>query len=100
MRGRAVTYRVLVVDDNEAIHRDVARTLGPRASSVALDRAEAALFGPRPARRALPELELVHAMSGEEAAVQVRGATEAGRPFAVAFVDVRMPPGRDGVQTT
>ena len=35
---------------------------------------------------------------GEEAVEAVRKAVEAGSPYEVAFLDVRMPPGIDGVK--
>ncbi|MBB3911088.1 putative bifunctional diguanylate cyclase/phosphodiesterase [Sphingomonas desiccabilis] len=46
-----------------------------------------------------PELELVHVSQGLEAVAAVEEAVRAGRPFAVAFIDVRMPPGIDGKET-
>jgi putative nucleotidyltransferase with HDIG domain len=44
------------------------------------------------------EYELTHCRQGDEAVEQVRRAVAEARPFAVAFLDVRMPPGPDGVQ--
>ena len=43
--------------------------------------------------------ELDHAYQGEEAFTKVKEAEESGRPYAVLFMDVRMPPGWDGIQT-
>jgi putative nucleotidyltransferase with HDIG domain len=45
-----------------------------------------------------PVYELTHCRQGDEAVEQVRSAVAEARPFAVAFLDVRMPPGPDGVQ--
>ena len=45
-----------------------------------------------------PAYELTHCRQGDEAVEQVRRAVAEARPFAVAFLDVRMPPGPDGVQ--
>ncbi len=42
--------------------------------------------------------EVTIAKQGLEAVEAVREATEAGKPFAVALVDVRMPPGIDGIE--
>ena len=47
----------------------------------------------------LPAFELTHASSGDEAYQIVKTATEANEPFAVAYVDIRMPPGMDGIET-
>ena len=43
--------------------------------------------------------ELVHVHQGDEAVAVLGRESEARRPFALAFVDVRMPPGMDGLQT-
>ena len=97
-------FRVLVVDDNRAIHEDFRKVLlSPSQSSGGggLAAAEAALFGdatPAPADAALYELDF--ASQGAEAVQKTRAAVAAGRPYALAFVDVRMPPGMDGVETT
>ena len=44
--------------------------------------------------------ELDSAYQGEEALHKVKLARERQRPYALLFVDVRMPPGLDGIQTT
>src|SRR5690606_401605 len=92
--------RVLVVDDNRAIHDDFRKTLGKhRADRDELAELEAELFGGG-AGGETEAFELESAYQGEEAVDMVRAARAAGRPFAVAFVDVRMPPGVDGIETT
>src|SRR5207237_10456977 len=45
------------------------------------------------------EFELVFAFQGQEALELVKQGLAEGRPFALAFLDVRMPPGWDGVET-
>ncbi|MEZ6037238.1 MAG: response regulator [Planctomycetota bacterium] len=93
--------RVLVIDDNEAIHADFRKVLTPAATvSQGLLDAEAALFGdaPTPAPQRTP-FELSTASQGQEGYRLVAEAHAAGRPFAMAFVDMRMPPGWDGLQT-
>jgi signal transduction histidine kinase len=93
--------RVLVIDDNRSIHDDFRKILSSAsATGAALEAEEAAVFG-RPAdavRR--PSFELDSAYQGQEGVFLVKKALEAGRPYAMAFVDVRMPPGWDGVETT
>jgi signal transduction histidine kinase len=93
--------RVLIVDDNRAIHDDFRKILGePAEAALALAALEAALFGPaadRPAR--LPPFQITSAYQGEEALALLAQAREQGDPFAVAFIDVRMPPGWDGLET-
>jgi len=97
--------RILVVDDQESIREDFRKILAlESAPSAALSGARAAFFGsgegasaaPGPAR---PVFELTQASQGEEACELAARAHAAGKPFALAFVDVRMPPGMDGLQT-
>ncbi len=96
--------RILIVDDNASIHADYRKILGGGAESGALADAKAAFFGAgapaaaEPARGAGYEME--SAYQGEEAIQKARQAREQKKPFALAFVDVRMPPGIDGVETT
>src|SRR5260221_349988 len=93
--------RILVIDDNRAIHDDFRKILFPgTAGNTALDAAEAALFGkPTNAVQQL-EYEIDSAYQGQEGVSLVEKSLAEGRPYALAFVDVRMPPGLDGVETT
>src|SRR5262249_9048110 len=61
--------------------------------------ARAALFGEAPENEPEPVYRLESAFQGEEALEIVRRASQDGRPYPLAFVDVRMPPGWDGVET-
>ena len=93
--------RILLVDDNPAIHEEVRQLLTPvdRATKE-LDDAATALFGNSTAPIALvPNFDLDSAYQGEEALAKVVAANAAGRPYSVAFVDMRMPPGWDGLTT-
>jgi EAL domain-containing protein (putative c-di-GMP-specific phosphodiesterase class I)/CheY-like chemotaxis protein len=93
--------RVLVIDDNTAIHDDFRKILSPsRLSEAALDEFESMLFGQSEQRSAQAAFELDFATQGEQGVEMVRQARAANRSYAVAFVDVRMPPGMDGVDTT
>jgi len=99
--------RILVVDDNRAIHEDIRKILCPQVpagAAASIAAMEIELFG-GPARGPLPSAPEVRAYSldsayqGQEGLRLVREAEAAGRPYAMAFVDVRMPPGWDGVET-
>lgn len=93
--------RVLVIDDNRAIHDDFRKILCPvKTAGSALAASEAALFGSPTNALLETRFELDSAYQGEEGVLLVKKAVEAGRPYAMAFVDVRMPPGMDGVETT
>jgi diguanylate cyclase (GGDEF)-like protein len=93
--------RILVIDDNEAIHDDFRKTLAPEPAASKLAGAKAALFGdvaPTPAS-SKPAFEIDCALQGRDGLNKLIGAAREGRPYLVAFVDMRMPPGWDGVQT-
>jgi PAS domain S-box-containing protein len=89
--------RVLVVDDNASIHEDFRRVLGttPILAGLAEIDAELGRTQPAPLRR----FSLVTCADGAIARERARAARESGEPFAVAFVDLRMPSGPDGVAT-
>jgi len=89
--------RILVIDDNQAIHDDFRKILGESdAEDAALQAAEARIFGAPAAML----FEIDTASQGEEGLKMVEKAQAEGRPYAMAFVDVRMPPGWDGIETT
>lgn len=94
--------RVLVIDDQAAIHEDYRKILGDHAaaSAAALDQAAAQLFGE--ASQPLVDCEgfdIDSAFQGQEGLDLVVRAVRERRPYAMAFVDIRMPPGWDGVET-
>lgn len=98
--------RLLVVDDNEKIHEDFSRVLTPhvRESDAVLAELECALFGDDPSGLVSPAVshsvyEVDFASQGERALNLVRLAHDEGRPYSVIFMDVRMPPGWDGIET-
>ncbi|HEX8915149.1 MAG TPA: response regulator [Humisphaera sp.] len=95
--------RILIVDDNPEIHADFRKVLGtgdPGGGDLAA--LEADLFGGGGAAATTataPAFEIDSALQGKDALEMVRGAVTTGRPYTLAFVDVRMPPGWDGVET-
>ena len=92
--------RVLVVDDNPAIHEDFRKIIcGSMPTAGALSQSEAAFFGEAEAAGADPEFEMDSAFQGQEALQRVTAALQEDRPYAMAFLDVRMPPGWDGIET-
>lgn len=104
----AANRRILTVDDMPSIHEDFRKILGAEGPPVdradQLAAARAAFLGTRsaaPPAEARPKatFELDSALQGEDALALVEAAVAAKRPYAVAFVDIRMPPGWDGVHT-
>ncbi|MCQ9423646.1 EAL domain-containing protein [Pseudomonas sp. LJDD11] len=96
----SLNRRILIIDDTPSIHGDFRKILCPRNEAADdLAQAEALLFGsPNTSERA-SEFELDSAYQGQEALALVEQALAAGRPYALAFIDMRMPPGWDGLQT-
>jgi signal transduction histidine kinase/response regulator RpfG family c-di-GMP phosphodiesterase len=92
--------RILVIDDNAAIHEDFRQVLQRReASAPEMDAKRNLLFGDdvTPDGRACFQVD--SASQGREGSELARRARMENRPYAVAFVDFRMPPGWDGVET-
>ncbi len=92
--------RVIVIDDNKAIHADFRKILTGGGGIGKAEAMEEALFGDAPRMQPFAAFEVDSAFQGEEGFEMVRRAYEAGRPYAMAFMDVRMPPGWDGIETT
>lgn len=95
------TPRIIIIDDNTAIHDDFRKILcGDSSADGELESLEASLFGTSLNQaKASRSYEMASAYQGEEGYRMVRQAMEQGRPFSTAFVDMRMPPGWDGVET-
>ncbi len=95
-----LNQRILVIDDNRSIHDDIRKILGsPAKEDSELDEEAAALFGVEVETLVDVEFEIDSAFQGQEGLKMVQAAVAVGRPYAMAFVDVRMPPGWDGVET-
>jgi PAS domain S-box-containing protein len=93
----ALHQRILVIDDNHAIHDDFRKILSkPEGLDADMRAAEAMLFG----TQQNDSFELDSAYQGEEGLQKVQRSILEGRPYSMAFVDVRMPPGWDGIETT
>jgi len=91
--------RILVVDDNRSIHADFQKILAGENPADKARAMEAALFGESTDVRRLIRFELSSAFQGKDGFEMVQRALAEGRPYAMAFMDVRMPPGWDGIET-
>src|SRR5579872_4348573 len=95
-----ITHRVLVVDDNQAIHEDFRKILSPSTGGQTISAAEAALFGGDvPIQQSRPTFDVESALQGQDGVAMVALALAEGRPYSLAFIDMRMPPGWDGLKT-
>lgn len=93
----AVDARLLVIDDTPTIHDDIRKVLAV-PTDPDLDDAAMALFG-EPLTPRQMRFQIDSAFQSDEGLKCVERACAEGRPYAVAIVDIRMPPGRDGVET-
>ena len=90
--------RVLIVDDQPEIHEDFVEMLSTNIVMPASDDLAAAFVREQEGSY-LPEFELLHASNGQEAYDIIREGRESNKPVAVAYIDIRMPPGIDGIET-
>jgi signal transduction histidine kinase len=95
-------HRILVIDDNKDIHEDFRKILSRRKKDAVsnLAQAEAVLFDEESPQVDLPEFQIDSAFQGQEGLDSIEKSLQQNYPYAMAFVDVRMPPGWDGVETT
>ena len=97
-----MTNRVLVVDDDAQLIEEYLRCLGenfePEAATATLGDLEKVLFGEETDRHGSARFEVHSRNQGDAAVDAVRAAVGVGRPFAIVFIDIRMPPGIDGME--
>ena len=96
--------RILIIDDNQSIHDDYRKILNsencPRESSAAMS----AFFDQPPNDESVAatvpmNIQVDSAMQGQQGLEMVERAIAEGCPYSLAFVDIRMPPGWDGLKT-
>lgn len=96
--------RILLVDDNKSIHEDIEAVLSNHQTDVdnELQELEGTLFGESISGNTAVlekiEYQIDHAYQGEEAIRMVQEAADNNRPYSLIFMDVRMPPGMDGIE--
>ena len=102
-RSQYANSRILIVDDQAELHDDFVEMLAPGAGQRASDDLALVFEGSAEGESAgddgvvLPPFELSHAFNGREACERIEGNWRKGTPFALAFIDVRMP-GMDGIE--
>ena len=93
--------RILIADDDEHILECYREAFGEDDASDnlrTLDALDAELFDPEIAIEETPKFTVVSCNQGDDAITLAREAANDGRPFDVVILDVRMPPGIDGVE--
>jgi two-component system sensor histidine kinase/response regulator len=92
--------RIIVIDDNRAIHADFRKILSGGGGLGSVEKLEEELFGKVTGESRSISFQVDSAYQGQEGLEMVRRAVDEGKPYAMAFMDVRMPPGWDGIETT
>jgi signal transduction histidine kinase len=97
-------FRVIVIDDNPDIFKIISKILSKNENPNQLDDIETDFVSHnhnpyQPGSSSMYNFELVYASQGKEGAERIRQACEEGNPFSLAFVDMRMPPGWNGLET-
>lgn len=92
-------HRILVIDDNKEIHNDFKKIFERNGENENIDTLARELLGHAPSLDHSIDFSIDSAFQGEDALKLVRQAKEKDKPYALAFVDVRIPPGMDGVET-
>jgi CheY-like chemotaxis protein len=91
---------ILVIDDNHAIHEDFRKILSiTKTASSKLEDFESVFFGAAAAGDEGPRFQIDSAYQGQDGLQLIRQAAQENRPYPMAFVDMRMPPGWDGIET-
>lgn len=95
--------RVLVVDDDAQLIAEYLRCLGadfePASATATLGDLEKVLFGEDTDERGAARFEVQSRSQGEAAVLAVEESVKVGNPYAIVFLDIRMPPGIDGIET-
>jgi len=96
------TNRVLVVDDDAALISEYVRCLGeefaPDDLTATLTDIEKVLLGEEGDASGAATFEVHSRNQGEAAVEAVEAAIQAGTPYSIVFLDIRMPPGMDGIE--
>jgi signal transduction histidine kinase len=98
-----IVRKVIVIDDNPDIFKTFCNILIREKDSPEVDKLEADLFGHTQhavGSSSMYKCELCYAPQGKDGVTKIKRASEDGRPFSLAFVDMRMPPpGWNGLET-
>jgi len=93
--------RVLIADDDEHIlecYKEAFNDADTTEHMKALDALDAELFDSEEDIPEAPNFDIVSCSQGQDAIEAAKEAANDGHPFDVVILDVRMPPGIDGVE--
>ena len=96
------TNRILVVDDDTMLIGEYLKCLGddfePDIATSTLGDLEKVLFGEETNEKGAASFDVQSRSQGDAAVEAVRDAVKTGAPFSIVFLDIRMPPGIDGIE--
>ncbi|AWN72683.1 EAL domain-containing protein [Legionella anisa] len=100
-------FKILIIDDNPAIHLDFQKILTTKKSTATISKLNRLVFGDKldedleksESEADFPSFQIDCVSQGEEGIQSIQHAVERREPYALAFVDIRMPPGLDGIET-
>ncbi|HEY3916009.1 MAG TPA: response regulator [Verrucomicrobiae bacterium] len=99
--NESLNHRILIIDDNKSIHEDFRKILSAKAEPEdSYGDLRSDLFGDSTEKSHFSGFEIDSAFQGREGLEMVQKALDADKPYSMAFIDVRMPPGWDGIETT
>ncbi len=99
MINETLNFRILVIDDNKSILEDFMKILNPTTESMDMIALDQLMFEEKQGYTKKLNFEILTASQGQEGFNIIEREMQAGFPIALAFVDMRMPPGWDGIET-
>lgn len=100
--NKPATNRILVVDDDALLIDEYLRCLGadyePDSATTTLSELEKVLFGDEVDERGAARFTVDTRNQGEPAVEAVEDSIKTGEKYSIIFLDIRMPPGMDGIE--
>jgi len=94
-------FRIIIIDDNPEIHKDFIKILTVETND-SFSKLDAALFDHEitsSTNPVLPKFIIDTALQGMDGVEIIRQSLRNNERYCIAFVDIRMPPGLDGIET-
>lgn len=102
MENKGMDFKIMIIDDNPDIHQDFKKILTTVNKTANLDVLGEKLFGKSINKNSdtlLPKFQIDTASQGQEGVEKIRNELAKNNHYSLAFVDIRMPPGWDGIET-
>ncbi|KTD66117.1 EAL domain-containing protein [Legionella spiritensis] len=93
-------YKILVIDDNPMIHKDFRKIFTKNTHKRnRMDSLDELFLEEEEIVNPLGHIQIDSCYSGQEGLLLIQKSIDNNEPYSVAFVDIRMPPGWDGIET-